>query len=552
MCNVLAFQRYFMPDEETLKEELGVGGETVKNFSAMFTGTVASILVSLVIYVSIARLLGPANYGVYTFAFGFGNLAVGLLGGFGIGNYLVKNITEARTMREGRLLDSVLASGYTVIIAITFVLMIIGILISSSISAISLNNSSDYMLLIIAVIAIFFGTLEAVSENALVGFGKSNIAVATMVGSDFVWLFVGIALILLGYGVLGALIGLLLDNLVGSIAAVYFVVKEKHKYGAKGFRFATKQELYDTVRFSAPIGMKNLVSAGISNFAIVLLGFYVTKSILGDYGVAMMGFAFVSAFYGNVTHVMLQSFSKARKSKEKSELNKTYGLTLKYSLLLVLPIFVYMILFARQGVYLIFSHSYVNAPLYLSLMVVGVFINTISIYLSTLFISESKTSKVFKYSVISAIIQFVLLILLVPYFVNYIGPVEGPIASILSVFIIGSAVNDMLYIRGTGKMLFFSISRARVYRVLFANVLLGVITALVLLITNSTWVMFLGAVVLVLIYPILLALLKIVDRGDIEKIRGFAHMLKLIGRPIVWFLRYTDFFIVRIWGKDAI
>ena len=29
-------------------------------------------------------------------------------------------------------------------------------------------------------------------------------------------------------------------------------------------------------------------------------------------------------------------------------------------------------------------------------------------------------------------------------------------------------------------------------------------------------------------------------------------MLKLIGRPIVWFLRYTDFFIIRIWGKDAI
>ena len=110
----------------------------------------------------------------------------------------------------------------------------------------------------------------------------------------------------------------------------------------------------------------------------------------------------------------------------------------------------------------------------------------------------------------------------------------------------------MLYIRGTGKMLFFSISRARVYRVLFANVLLGVITALVLLITNSEWIMFLGAVVLILVYPMLLALLKIVDRGDIEKIRGFAHMLKLIGRPIVWFLRYTDFFIIKIWGNDAI
>ena len=46
--------------------------------------------------------------------------------------------------------------------------------------------------------------------------------------------------------------------------------------------------------------------------------------------------------------------------------------------------------------------------------------------------------------------------------------------------------------------------------------------------------------------------MKIVDRGDIEKIRGFAHMLKLIGRPIVWFLRYTDFFIIKIWGRDAI
>ncbi len=539
----VAYQRYFMPEEKP-KEELGVGGETVKSFSSMFTGTVISILVSLLIYIAIARLLGPYNYGVYTFAFGFGNLAVGLLGGFGIGNYFVKNITEARTMHEGKLLDSILASGYTVIIAITLVLMVIGILVSGIVSASVLSNSSDYMLLIIAVVAIFFGTLEAISENALVGFGKANIAVMNMLGSDLIWLFVGVALILMGYGVLGALIGLLIDNIVGCGVAAYFVVKEKHKYGAKGFRFATKQELYDTIRFSAPVGMKNLVSVGISNFAIVLLGLYVTKSMLGDYGVAMTGFAFVSAFYGNVTHVMLQSFAKARKSKESSELNKTYGLTLKYSLMLMLPIFVYMIIFASPGVYLIYSHSYVNAPLYLSLIVFGVFINTISIYMSTLFISESKTSKVFKYSLISAFIQFILLIILVPRF--------GPIGSIFSIFIIGSIVNDLLYIRGTSRLLLFSINRARVYRVIFANAILGAIIALVLLINAGELAIAIGAAVLILVYPVLLALFKIVDDGDIEKIRGFAHMLKWAGRPIVWFLRYTDFFIIRIWGKNAV
>jgi O-antigen/teichoic acid export membrane protein len=533
-----------MPEEERPKEELGVGGETVRNFSSMFSGTVASILVSLLIYISIARLLGPSDYGVYTFAFGFGNLAVGLFGGFGIGNYLVKNITEARTMREGRLLDSILASGYTIIILITLALMLIGVLISGSVSAAGLGNGSDYALLIVALFAIFFGTLESVSENALVGFGKANIAVATMVGSDFIWLFVGIALILLGYGVMGALIGLLLDNFFGFLAAIYFVVKEKHRYGAKGFRLATRQELYDTVRFSAPIGMKNLVSVGISNFAIVLLGLYVSKSMLGDYGVAMTGFAFVSAFYGNVTHVMLQSFSKARTSKEKEELNKTYGLTLKYSLILVLPIFVYMIIFANPGVYLIFSHKYVNAPLYLSLIVVGVFINTISIYMSTLFISEGKTAKVFKYSLISALVQVFLLIALVPRL--------GPIGSISAIFIIGSIVNDILYIRGTSRLLLFSINRARVYRVLIANMLLGLVTALALLISIGILSMLAGFMLLISFYPIILALLKIVDRGDIEKIRGFAHMLKWIGRPIVWFLRYTDFFIIKIWGQNAV
>ena len=538
--------------EKRVEDEAGVGKETVRSFSSMFTGTVLSILVSLLIYISIARLLGPSDYGIYTFAFGFGNLVVGLFGGFGVGNYFVKNITEARTMREGRRLDSVLASGYTVIVVITSLLMVIGILVSGSIAAIGLNSSVNHMLLVIAVVAIFFGTLEAVSENALVGFGKANIAVATMIVSDLVWLFLSIGLILLGYGVLGALIGLLLDNVIGFGAAAYFVIKEKNKYGAKGFRLASQNEIIDTVKFSVPIGMKNLVQSGISNFAIVLLGLYVTKSMLGDYGVAMTGFSFVAAFYGNVTHVLLQSFSKARKSKQTSELNRTYGLTLKYSLILVLPIFVYLIVFANPGVYLVFSHKYTTAPFYLSLIVFGVFINTISIYLSTLFISENKTAKVFKYSLISAAVQISLLLALIPTMVNMLGSSFGPVGSIIAIFIVGSLVNDILYIKGTWNTLFFSINRARVYRVLLANVALGIITALVLLINTSVLVMIVGFVVLILSYPALLALFKIVDRGDIVKIRDFAHMLKWIGKPIVWFLKYTDFFIIKIWGKDAV
>ncbi len=526
------------------EQELGVGRETVRSFSSMFTGTVASILVSLFIYVAVARLLGPSNYGVYTFAFGFGSLAIGIFGGFGVGNYLIKGITEARFVRSGEMLERILAGGYTVILAITAVLLVIGLAVSGIVAGSALNTGVDYIFLVIAVVSIFFGVLEAVSENALVGFGKAKLAVATMLTSDIIQLVVSVGLILAGYGVLGALIGLLASDFLGFLFAEHFVNAERKQYGARRVRLATSQEVRETVKFSAPIGMKNLLGNGLVNFAIVLLGLYVTRSMLGDYGVAMSGFSFIAAFYGNVTHVMLQSFTNARKAKQKPDLDKTYGLTLKYSLMFVLPIFVYMIVFANPGVYIIFSHSYTTAPFYLSLITAGVFINTISIYISTLFISANRTSKVLKYSLISAAIQFVLLLLLIPMY--------GPFGSIAVLFIIGSVINDILYIRGAGNTLIFNISRARVYRVIIANVLLGFIIALAFLFSSGIWTIVSGAVILVLVYPLLLAISKVVDKGDTERLRKLAHTVKWLEMPIAWFLRYMDLFINRIWGPNAL
>ena len=526
------------------RKELGVGRETVRNFSSMFTGTIASIIISLFIYVAVARMLGPANYGVYTFAFGFGSLAIGLFGGFGVGNYLIKGITEARHERDGEKLAAVVSSGYTVILSITTALLVIGILISSSVAALTLNSNVEYMFLIVAVVAVFFGIFEAVSENALVGFGRAKLAVATMLVSDSVQLVLSIGLILMGYGVAGALVGLLANNISGFLMATYFLRKEMKRHGSGKLRFVGISEIKKTVAFAAPVGMKNMVSTGMSNFAIVLLGIYVTRSVLGDYGVAMNGFGFIAAFYGNVTHVMLQSFTNARKSKRRSDLNKAYGLILKYSLMLVLPIFVYMAVFANPGVYLIYSHSYTFAPLYLSLIAAGVFINTISIYIATLYISRGKTAKVLRYSIISAAIQLLALLAIVPRF--------GPIGSIAVLFVLGSVINDVLYIRGAAQDLRFSVRRSRVYRVILVNIALGFIIAPVFLINNSVAVMVAGAAMLLLIYPILLALSRAIDRGDAARLRRFAHELRWIGKSIVLFIRYTDFFVVRIWGSDAV
>ena len=499
------------------KNEKDIGIIATSIFSSLLGGKFIGTAITLLVYVIVARFLGPANYGVYTIAFGFSNLVVGAFGAFGVGAYFNAYLAKHVYNRERDNVDTVISNGYLILTPIAIILTIISVAISGYVATNTLADHADAIYLIVASFSIFFATLKSGSELALVGFGRGRLAAVSLVSTAVVQLVTIIALIHLGYGIMGAVAGMLAGFFVGFWISLYLVLRMWKMHGSGRFVWPAKAKLKAALRFAAPIGVNNFLNTGIINFSTLFIGFYLAttfvtgdtgKTLLGNYGLAINGFALIGIFYGTMTNVLIQTFSTARTAhKERAP----YGTILRYSLIITLPLLVYVGVLAAPVVHILFSSKYTVAPLYFSLIVLGLFINIIGIYLVSLLAAGDHTIAIMKYAVISGAAQLASLFVLVHYY--------GIIGGIIALFFIGSVVDDYLLIRGASRLMKMKFEYKKLIALFASNAILALPIAAALALHSGILQLVVGFVILVLVYPILMAVSRSINADDLDKIQ---------------------------------
>lgn len=142
---------------------------------------------------------------------------------------------------------------------------------------------------------------------------------------------------------------------------------------------------------------------------------------------------------------------------------------------------------------------------------------------------------IFKYSVVSTFIEVVSLVFLVPKF--------GAIGVIIAVFYIGNIVDDILFVRGVRKHFGIKPDYKQYLKLLLSGIVIaGLFEAINIahVFTGDIYMhfafdMLLSALVLILIYPALLVLLKLIDRYIIDDIRRSTRSIPLV-EPIANFV----------------
>ena len=122
-----------------------------------------------------------------------------------------------------------------------------------------------------------------------------------------------------------------------------------------------------------------------------------------------------------------------------------YNKIFMYSLIATVPIIAFFGVFSAPVVYLLVSHSYGTAPLYLTLMALGIIINLAGTYITSLFIAKGKTRQLILYSLVSTIAQVIAVIALVPGY--------GALGAVIAIFLIGGIVDSALFMRGSRTVL---------------------------------------------------------------------------------------------------
>lgn len=513
------------------ESEATVGSRSAKLASFILVGKILSFLLAGASFVIVARILGASTYGLYTLAVAVSGF-FGSVGNFGIGSAINRFLSKKRGKKgfaksAGRIVSDSIAG----LLILTFVLFVVTIALSGTIASYFFHDAALAVLIDIAALTIVTLVVFDASYYALVGAGLGSRVSESVAAMAFFQAFVSIALALDGVGAASPIIGLVVGNLAGTAAAMYFLYKSGIHLVRP--RIDGIRRIY---RFAFPIGVSNIFGLVVSNLGLIILGIVSTSVVIGNFGVASRVGYLIDIVTGSMSISILSLFSSALgRRMRRSAINRFYNYATYYALLAVAPVVVTVVALAKPFSYTVFGSGYSVAPLFIALLGIGSIISIIGGYISLLFIAAGKVRKFLKYAFIIFVLEFVFVVPLVA--------LEKGFGLALGLFIASPIIADTVLILAGKRVFGVRTDFGRLARVGVANVVSIIIPVLIELFSGLNYivVLLLSILCVIIVYPAALYASGAAKSNDISLVSEATSQIPLVGRFIKLIERYFIF-----------
>ncbi len=413
------------------------------------------------------------------------------------------------------------------------IIAFIGIFASGYIAVNIYHNSALILVLEIASFAELFSVLFNLTQGALVGLGLVKEATIANAAYSIFYLFGSVILVLAGFGVVGAVSGLLIGLVLGTLVGVAYAVR---KVGMI-FVMPTKRIIKRLTDFSIPVMASYVATQGAQNFSDLILAVYAVSTVVGNYGAAFKLARFVEIIITSMTFILLGTFAAAlAKEKTAKKIGEIYNNSIYYSGLFLFPLIAYSVSVSGPITNLLFGGSYTTAPLYFAVIVVGMALGIIGSYAGTLVVSAGNTKKFMRYQISAVAVQLLLLFILTPLY-----QVTGVL---IALYLITPLFLNVLYMRALEAQFNFK----HVFDQLIRVTAISIVMAIVLyysssILNQSKWSLVINAIILLLLFPPIAVLTKAVTKENLEFVRKTGSRLKQLGFFVDKIIDYTYLFV---------
>ncbi|MBS1267270.1 MAG: hypothetical protein MAG795_01242 [Candidatus Woesearchaeota archaeon] len=326
-------------------KQLGKNNNLLKHSLVVLIGSVFANLFNYLYHLFMGRALGPEQYGVLGSLFAIIYVFSVLNGTIArvISRYVSHyNVKEADGKIKSLLMKSLKTTGL-------LSLILFGIFgLFSGYVARFLNIDSRIPVIITAIYG-FFTLLSPTFNGALNGLQKFKTTSILGVISTFSKLIFGISLVYLGYGVNGAIVGMMLAGILQILIAGFSVRKV---FTSKAKKIRTKSMR----RYLSPALFGNLVPMIMINLDIVLVKHYLSSKQAGYYAAASMIAKVIWFASGVLVNVMFPKVAEMQDRKK--DATKILKATMFYTT--IIAFCAVMIYFAVPGfiVNVLYGSSY--------------------------------------------------------------------------------------------------------------------------------------------------------------------------------------------------
>ena len=200
--------------EKDAARDLGV--KAAKGTLIYTTGNIVGSLAVLLLLAILARLLTPSDFGLYAVAIAFYYI---FATHYIFGVVLRKELPNSRSREHA---SELMSNCYFVALIIAFAVAVVAMLFSNVIAVSVYHNAGLTLPLQLAAILVFFYVLFNVLLATLIAIGKVAEGTIMYLVYSFAQLFASTALVLMGYGVFGAIAGLGISLAIPSLLGVYW------------------------------------------------------------------------------------------------------------------------------------------------------------------------------------------------------------------------------------------------------------------------------------------------------------------------------------------
>jgi len=471
-------------------------------------GNFAYSTVSAIGSIVIARLLGPADYGIISIALIYPMMLSGLAD-LGLSTAITRHASL------GDLKRALTALWLRVIASAIFAAALIPL---APYLAASLQR--PYLTPMIYMLAVYAFTGNVVTSVAGFLAGVNMYWDLTVVSLIVAVMRVSssIALILAGYGVYGAVWGFSVGY---SLAAIYAFIKLISL--AKPAPSFTKLALKDMLNYSLPLYIPGLIGIPLSQLYNILRAMYVTNVEIGNYQIANNLLTPIGIVTGSLSTALFTTLPQLINEdyKFKNAVNKAA----RYTAVVVAPIAIALVLFSEQAVYVVYGSQYDLAPLYLSIMALSSLLapfGVVTIYLNII----GATRVTMMLNIVGMVMGLpITWILLVHY-----GMLGAIIASLINSVL--STVASLMAVRGMHGI---NVEVSHVVKYWLPSLIAGALTYLITRTIGDVWLALgIGLTTYLALLTILIAMITstedLINLDDIS--RGIKYIGPLINRAL--------------------
>ena len=514
-------------------ELIQVAEDSVRGGFFLISGTALATIILAVASIVTARLLGPELYGQYTLTLVTPQLLF-LFTDLGVSQGITKFIAGFRSSGEEAQIKKIVKYGLLLRTLTGIAIFAVNYLLADQLATVFLQRPELAPYIRIASLSVLFQALYTTGSAAFVGLDKTEYEAFTANIAALTKAITSITLVLLGFGVAGAVIGHVASFLGASITAlsILFILTQSLRNVDKKTP-AMLATFHTLIRYGAPLYISLILIGIVPLYQNIVLAMFTTDANIGNYKAAANFIALMAVISVPIATILLPSFSKLHHATPE-KIRTFFQVVNKYTALIITPLAVLIIIFANEIVTIIYGETYQLAPTFLVVYCTLYFLVGFGyLTLASFYSGLGQTRTTLKISLIT----FIVLLVLSPLLARSYG-VIGAILALVVANAAGTAYG-FYRVRKAYRVEFDRVSLLKIYLTAVAS---GFPSAILLNVSSLpvTVNVAIGGMVYLLIYATAAPAARVMTRQELQTALAIVEkstVLKYVAKPV---LRYEQ------------